>query len=577
VPRYRWVEPSQTAAGLDLAGLGLVGDILAARGIRTMSDATRFLEHRLDLLPDPSTLPDIEISAARIHQAIRQGERIAVFGDYDVDGVTSAALLTTVLTDLGASVQPLLPHRERDGYGLNLAAVDKAAAGGCRVLITVDCGSGNAIEIQAARSRGIDTIVIDHHHVSSNDLPAAAFVSPKRSDSSHQFGDYAAVGVAYQVLRYLTDDRGLERFLPLVAVGTVADVVPLVGPNRAIVHHGLDRFRDHANPGLQALARSAGLHNERLTSHHIGFMLGPRINAAGRINDPWEAFELLMTDSPDRAIGLADRLSSLNVQRQDMLDEAVTEARTIVEMDGMHDQPVLVLHSPDWKLGLVGLVASRLSEQYGRPVFALEQKSPLSRGSARSIDEFNVVSALESCADLLEEFGGHSKAAGMTISTNRIGEFTERINQVFRERVGDVLPVPEKVLDAELTPGDVSLDLVAELSRLEPYGHGNPAPSFLMRDVQIAGAKRSRNQAHLLFNVMDRGGNLLRAVSFGSGDRLAELGALRQADLALSLRPNTWQGRTDVTLEVHDFRPATGRGIPSGIADRAGSEREGTT
>ncbi|MEX2426041.1 MAG: single-stranded-DNA-specific exonuclease RecJ, partial [Thermomicrobiaceae bacterium] len=485
MPRYRWIEPASTNGARELAPFGLVGDILATRGIHDAVEARKILDCDLSIIPDPSTLPDVAIAGSRISGAIREGERIGVFGDYDVDGVTSTALMVRVLRDAGADVRAYLPHRERDGYGLNSGAVEQAAKDGCRLLITVDCGTSDRTQLELAESRGLDTIVIDHHHVPDSELRCTAFVSPKRPDSQHPFADYAAVGVAFQLLRYVFGDVALEQYLPLVALGTVADVVPLTGPNRSIVHHGLQRFAVHAGAGLLALAEVAGINPGDVRCHHFGFLIGPRINAAGRIDDPWAALELLLTDSTTRADELAHKLNDLNRHRQEMLAEYVSEAQIFVESDGVSDNPVLVVSSPDWRVGLVGLIASRLTEYYGRPVFALEQGSPFSRGSARSIDEFNVVSALQECSDMLERFGGHSKAAGLTIETNRIGEFSDRINQIFVEQVGAQPPLPPLKLDAEVAPEVVSLELIGDLGQLEPCGHGNPAPTFLMRDVPL--------------------------------------------------------------------------------------------
>ena len=554
MPRYRWIEPDVSAGAGPLSRYGLLGSILATRGLRSPADVESFLRYDLDSVPDPSTLPDVDRAAERIRTAIDTGEPVAVFGDYDVDGLTSTALLLRSLGAAGADIRAYLPHRERDGYGLNLNAVQQAARAGCTLLITVDCGTSDRQCIEYAHSSGLDVIVIDHHHVPDAGLPAHAFVSPKRPDSEHGFADYAAVGVAFQVLRHTFPAQDQQWLLPLVALGTVADVVPLSGPNRVFVHHGLELFEQYASPGLQALARVSGLSPSALRSHHFGFMLGPRINAAGRIDDPWLALKLLLAEKVDEARTFADELDRLNRHRQELLDRFVQEARIFVESDGVRDDPVLVVHSPDWRIGLVGLVASRLSEEYSRPVFALEQNAPLSRGSARSIDEFDVVQALHRCSELLEQFGGHSKAAGLTLETNRIGEFATRINELFVDDVGPEPPIPSLSLDAELRPELVSLDLVDELSRLEPCGHGNPSPRFLVRDAPVADARRSKDQSHLLFNVPLAGLPPLRAVSFNAGDRLVEIDRLRRADLAVSLRPNTWKGRTSVTLEVVDFR-----------------------
>jgi single-stranded-DNA-specific exonuclease len=554
VPRYRWIEPVPINPADGLTHSGLVGEILSNRGVRTESDQRTMLSCDLDAIPDPATLPDIERAADLINQAITDRSRIGVYGDYDVDGVTSTALMVRGLEALNAEVKPFLPHRERDGYGLNRDSVKQAFDSGCVLLIAVDCGTSDRDELQYARDLGMRTVVIDHHHVPPALPPCDAFVSPRRQDSLHPFADYAAVGVVYQVLRYLSDNEALESLLPLAALGTVADVVPLVGANRAIVHHGLDDFDRFTGPGLWAIAQESGVKLDEVKSQHLAFMIGPRINAAGRIDDPWVALELLLTDHRDRAAELAHRLGRLNRQRQQMLDQYVAEANRYVEDDGKSGNPVVVVADPDWRVGLVGLIASRLCEQMGRPVFALNQTSTYSRGSARSIDEFNVVEALHRCADLLDKFGGHSKAAGLTIETNNIHEFDDRINQIFVDSVGSEPPLPALRLDAELRPESVSLELVDELKDLEPCGHGNPAPRFLMRDVQPFDLRQVGENRHLRFKVRSGSGAALGAISFGSGDRLREIASMPRVDLALSLRPNTFRGQKTVDLEVVDFR-----------------------
>lgn len=554
MPRYRWIEPIGANGG-ELSSFGLIGDILATRGVRNRTEAAGLLNHDFSTIPDPSTLPDIDIAVELIQDAIAGSQPVAVFGDYDVDGITSTALLVRALEDRGADVRAYLPHRERDGYGLNTGAIDRSMRDGCQLLISVDCGTSNRVELAHARAAGLKTIVIDHHHVPEIDIPCDAFVSPRRPDSEHPFADYAAVGVAWQLLRRLTGNEAVERYLPLAALGTVADVVPLTGPNRTIVHHGLHEFQRFAGPGLLALSEVAGVKPDAMRSHHFGFLLGPRINAAGRIDDPWAALELLLTDSSTRAEELARNLNELNRHRQELLSRYVAEAVRYVEDDGKSENPVLVIGDPDWRVGLVGLVASRLSDQFGRPAFVLEQTPSLSRGSARSIDEFDVATALHKCSDLLTRFGGHSKAAGLTLETNNIHAFDERINQLFIDEVGAVPPTPKIALDAEISPDIVSLDLLEMFHQLEPCGHGNPPPRLLMRNVAPVNAKRVGDHSHLKFGVDSGTGQLLDAISFGSGSRLPELDAAGRIDLALSLRPNTFRGRTSVTLEVVDFRP----------------------
>jgi single-stranded-DNA-specific exonuclease len=557
VTRFRWIEPSADRVPPAVDGLGLVGRVLYGRGHRTTGDIERFLRHDISDLPDPGTLPDISLAISRIQRAIRDGDRIAIFGDYDVDGVTSTALLLQVLQSMGAAVRAYLPHRERDGYGLNLEIVRRIAGDRCRLLISVDCGSANQIEIDEARALGMETIVVDHHHVSRPLSTDVAFISPRRLDSAHAFDQFAAVGVSYQLARALVGDQALERFLPMVAVGTVADVVPLVGANRALVHHGLTGFAELAQPGLLALAREAGVEPGELTSHQIAFMIGPRLNAPGRIAAPEPALEILLETDEARCASLARELGKYNARRQRLLNDIVAEAEAALERNGALDDPVLVVHGRGWHIGVVGLVASRLSERFSRPAIVFDEGDRFSRGSARSIEEFNVVEALEACRDLLTRFGGHSMAAGMTIPNEHIPEFRERMNRAFQREVGPEPPPRAITLDAIVDVGEISLDSCSRLAVLEPVGSGNPAPCLLLRDAAVDRVRRSRDGKHLLFNVLAPYRRPLGAVSFGAGDRVGQLGRLRRADLAFSMRPNTWNGRTSVSLEVADFREAS--------------------
>lgn len=559
---YRWLEPEPIAdgsPGSKLAKDRLLSEILARRGFERPADAESFLVPQLENLNNPRSLPDMQRAIERVHRAIARGETIAVFGDYDADGITSTALLTHALRGLGADVRPHLPHRIEDGYGLRPAAVARLAEDRPSLLIAVDCGSHDIAGLEAARAHGIETIVLDHHHVgeSSARLPALAFVSPRRPDSSYPFPDLAAAGLAFQFARVLVGDEQAEPLLPLAALGTVADVVPLLGDNRIIVKQGLSRFAEGAAIGLPLLAREAGIDPATVESWHLAYVLGPRVNAAGRIDDPRLALDLLLTDDVDEAQRLARQLGALNARRQRTTARMLDEAEAMAALQSPDLTPVLALAHADWHVGLVGLVASRLVERYHRPAIVLSQGVIHSRGSARSIDGFNIVEALSACADLLLEHGGHSHAAGLTIETERLAALRERLSERFQGSFPHDVPDPVIRIDAELAPTELTLRTHARVSRLEPCGAGNLTPVFMTRGLRPRDVRLSKDGRHLLFSVLGRDGRELRAVFFGAGSRGDELAGLDEIDLAYNLKRDTWRNRVRLELAALDFRRST--------------------
>lgn len=556
--RYRWLEPVPVqSTDFDLTDFPLLSVILARRGITSSHQTQTFLQPRLNELADPYGLPDLDLAVERIHSAIRWGTPIAVFGDYDVDGLTSTALLTRVLRGLGADVRPFVPNRILDGYGLNLAAVDRIIKDGAGLLVTADCGTSDSRELAAAQRGGLETVVLDHHQVRGVELRDTAFVSPRREDCRYPFRDMAAVGVCYHLARALTGEESAAAMLPLVALGTVADVVPLVGENRIMVKHGLARFGSDAPVGLQMLACQANIDPFQVTSWHCGFILGPRINAAGRMADPLTALDLLLTDDEAEASRLALELGKLNAQRQREMARMIAEAEERVRQGGRDSGPLLILADTAWSIGLVGLVAGRLAERYQRPAIVLERGPDVSRGSARSIDGFNIAEALGQCHDLLLEHGGHSMAAGLTVETGRLVELETRLVSILDATVGEDIPTPTLHLDAELHPSELTLETERLISLLEPTGHGNPAPRFFTRGLAVRRPGVSRDGKHLLFQAVARDGSAVRAIFFNGAHALPDFVRLGRLDLAFSLKRDTWKGETRVELDVLDFRPAT--------------------
>jgi single-stranded-DNA-specific exonuclease len=558
MPRHQWLEPAPNEpADFDLTDYPLLSQILARRGVSTSERARSFLKPDLADLGDPDDLPDLGLAAERLRFAIARRQPIAIFGDYDVDGLTSTALLTRVLNGLGARVRTYVPSRIHDGYGLNRPAVDRIVQEGASLLLTVDCGTSNGEELAAVQRAGVETIVLDHHHVAGHDLPNTAFVSPRRPCSRYPFPHLAAVGVSCHLVRALVGDDAAANMLPLVALGTVADVVPLVGDNRVIVRHGLARFASQAPIGLHALARHAGIDPELITSWHLGFILGPRINAAGRMGDPQVALDLLLTDDETEAMRLAGILGRLNTARQRTMEQMIAQAEEKVRQYGHGLGPLLVLADGAWSIGLVGLVASRLVERYHRPTIVLERGPVRSRGSARSIQGIDIAAALAECHDLLLEHGGHSMAAGLTVETERLVELEDRLVSILDRTVGDEMPKPQLQLDAELHRHELSLETKRLLDVLEPCGYGNPEPRFFTRGLSMRNPRISRDGNHLFFDVPAGRGKTIRAAFFNGGDALRELASLGRFDLAFSLRRSVWQGRERVELDVLDFRPST--------------------
>lgn len=551
-------------------GADLLPALLAARGIVGPERDAEFLSPTLATLGDPFSMAGLEAAVCRIVAALRADEAIAVYGDYDVDGVASTALLAGAFRRCGFStVEPYIPDRNREGYGLNIAAIDKLADAGIRLIVSVDCGVTNHHEVAHARARGVDLIVLDHHQVQSTLPSAVAVVDPQRADCQYPFKGLAAVGVAYTLLRGLArrgvrlnghwreNEPDLLDALDLVALGTVADVVPLQGENRALVTRGLEALRHAYRPGVRALLDVARTPPATLRAWHIAFLLGPRLNAAGRVANPALALRLLLTDSMPEARELAFRLDRHNTARQQLLQRVLNEAERRITATGPIDDTrrYLQVDGAGWSAGIVGLVASRLAERYSRPALVLDRGDAWSTGSARSIDGFNIVEALECCSDLLARYGGHAKAAGLTVSNDNLQALEARLTRLADERLSPEQLRPAVQIDAEVPSALLTSRTAAVFERLEPFGHGNPQPLLLVRGSHARNAARTRDGTHLYFDVAEAGGSPVRAVAFRQGDRLDELQQAGEIDLVGSLKHEEWQGQQRLSFQVLDFRP----------------------
>lgn len=539
------------------AALGLLpvtARVLAGRGVATAEAAEQFLHPGLDGLHSPFLFNRMADAVDRLLFALRHGQRIVVHGDYDVDGISGTVLLVTVLRHLGGDVEFILPHRTEDGYGLGVAGVDRAAVAGARVLIAVDCGITAVAACARAAELGVDVIIVDHH-LPGDQLPEVhAIINPRLPDAGYPEDDLAAVGLAFKLARGLlqrhavTDLSGIA-MLKLVALGTVADLVPLRGENRTMTWHGLMGLRDVSNPGLQALLAVAGVDPRRVNAGDIGFRIAPRINAAGRIGHPRDAAELFLTRDPVAARRLAEHLHALNGERQE-LERRVFEQAMASGFDA--EAAIVVAGGEGWHRGVIGIVASRLVEATGRPSLVCSIEGEAVHGSARSVPGFDIVAALRGVADTLEEYGGHRQAAGFHLRRDRFEEFraalAASVQDIDTELLGRTLEC-----DGELEVDEVVPELVLELERLAPFGIGNPRPRFVFPHAQLAAPPELLKGEHLKLRLRTRGADL-EAIAWRRGDLAAELSGRADVAIAGTVKLRHWGGRATLQLEIDDLR-----------------------
>jgi single-stranded-DNA-specific exonuclease len=543
----------------------MLGRLLAIRGILDPDQASRFLNPSLDHLHDPMRLADMPAAADRLLAAIARKERIAIHGDYDVDGITSTVILRRALEMLGADVVHFIPHRLRDGYGLQSEAVERLHADDVRVIVSVDCGIRSIAAARRARDLGIDLIVTDHHQPDHVLPPAFAVINPKRLDCSYPDKDLAGVGVALKLVQAVCAKLGREKWLPafikIAAIGTLADVVPLVGENRVISKLGLDLLsRGPHKIGLRALIDASGLSGKAIDSYHIAFMVAPRVNAAGRMSTPDIAARLLLAadDSLEaEARALAEQLNTENLRRREEEQQVVAEARRRVETDpdvGAHS--VLVVAGDGWHRGVIGIVASKLVELFHRPAVVISLEDGVGHGSCRSIPSFDMLAALESCAPLFERFGGHRAAAGFSMEAARVDELRRRLADYAGGVLGPDDLKPRLRVDGALTFRGLGGALVAQLTQLAPFGAGNPRPAFQASSVEIVDGPRKLKDRHLKMALRQEG-RLFPAIAWRSADHEDMLVANRASvDVVFGLDQNDYSGVSYLELSVLDARPA---------------------
>lgn len=533
--------------------------LLWNRGVRSPAEAERFLDVKLTNLVPPEAFNDMERAVARIRDALKRREKIAVFGDYDVDGVSATAILMLFFNHLGAQAQAFLPHRVKEGYGLSRDGVERMHAWGARLVITVDNGIGCGEQIAYGRGLGMDFVVTDHHEAGGRAPVGVPILNPKAPGERYPFRDLSGAGVAFKLMWALARELSgqakvsesfrtlLLRSIALACLGTVSDVVPLLGENRIITHHGLRILREHENAGLKALRASACGADSALRTHDVAFRLGPRLNAAGRLGDPGRALELLMTDDPSRAAALALELDKENDRRRRIEERIITQARSAAIDARLGEAPCIVLASPEWHVGVIGIAAARIAEEFARPTVLIALEGDSGRGSGRTAGGVPLHEVIDAARGLLDEFGGHAEACGLRIKAAHIAPFAERLGAIIRERY----PVLRETFtaDAVLPPDRLTRAILAECAGLAPFGEDNRPPVFIAEHVATVGQVQRMGRAgnHLAFFV--RSGDVAyRTVYFGGA---ADAGRIADTlTFAYEPRMNTFNGAGEIELTL---------------------------
>ncbi len=556
-------QPAVERLAAALAIPPLVARLLCQRGLDDPELAARFLNPSIDQLHDPMALADMGVAVQRVLAAIARKERIAIHGDYDVDGVTSTVILRRALELFGADVVHFIPERLKDGYGLQPSSIERLHTEGVTLVISVDCGIRGRDAALRAKELGVDLIITDHHEPDAELPPALAVINPKRSDCTYPDKHLAGVGVALKLVqalcRHMHRESWLPGFIKVAAIGTLADVVPLVGENRVIAKIGLELLsRGPHKVGLRALLDVAGLAGKTIDSYHVAFMLAPRVNAAGRMSTPDLATRLLLASEEamgDEARALALQLDGENVRRQAEEADILAAAKKIVQTDpDIGARSILVVAGEGWHRGVIGIVASKLVDAFHRPAIVLSIDGGVAHGSCRSIPRFDLLSALERCAHLFVRFGGHKQAAGLTMDATRIKEFRRAVNDVADETLGPEDLMPSLRIDADLMFRGITGSVAAGVAALAPFGTGNPRPVFAARGVEIVNGPQKLKDRHLKMTLR-QDGRIFRAIAWRAAERLEFASEHKAAlDVAFSLEQNQYRGETHVELTVADLR-----------------------
>ena len=535
-----------------------VAIVLYNRGLTEVEEIQRFLHPDTNDLHDPFLMKDMDKAVERLIRALREREEVMIYGDYDVDGITAVSMLYLFLKDLGGQVSFYIPDRASEGYGISVGGIEEAHRRGCSLILSVDCGITSTTEIEVAAGYGIDVIISDHHEPGAKIPQALAVVDPKRADCPYPFKELAGVGVAYKLTQGILSELGLEtsyieKYLDLVAIGSAADIVPLVDENRVFVKIGLEKLNANCLEGVLTLIETAGFRPGKIDVGQIVYGLAPRINAVGRLGNATPAVELLITRNHFQAQRIAAQLEEENRRRKEIDSQTLYEAleKITSEYDPAQDS-VIVLAGEGWHPGVIGIVASRLIERYYRPAVMISIENGVGKGSARSIPNFDLHSALKSCSDLFLQFGGHKYAAGLTIESAKIPEFKRRFNEVAKQMLSPDDLIPKLNIDDELRLDEITLDLVKMLGKLAPFGPRNPRPCFLTQGAEVIGEPRIVGNRHLKFKVRQNG-SAVEAIAFNRSEDLDRVQGNRIVDLVYSIEESVWMDRTSVQLKVKDL------------------------
>ena len=556
-------EAAKTLA--DEAGIHpLLGQLLLRRGITTARDAKKFFHPQLTDLHDPFLMKDMDKAVDRLNEAMGMKEKILVYGDYDVDGCTAVTLVYKFLYRFYSNIDYFIPDRYEDGYGVSYKSIDRAAATGVKLVIILDCGIKAVDEIAYAKSKGIDFIICDHHVPDATLPPAYAVLDPKRKDETYPYHDLSGCGIGFKLMQAFAQNNGIEfsKLVPLLelcAISIAADIVPIMGENRILSYHGLRRLNITPSVAMQAILRVCGLEDKEITMNDIMFRIGPRINASGRIRDGRETIELLIERDLDTAIEKANTINTYNEARKDIDKQMTEEANRIVDsMKHLDERRSIVVYNETWHKGVIGIVASRLTELYYRPtvVFAIDEGKVT--GSARSVGGFDIYSAIESCRDLLENFGGHTYAVGLSLPQENIREFARRFEAYVEEHILEEQTVATINIDAILDFRDITKKFHNELKRFAPFGPGNPKPYFCTRNVYDYGTSKvvGRGQEHIKLELVDnKSNNIMSGIAFGLSSHARFIKTKQAFDICYHIEENIYK-HGDIQLQIEDIKPS---------------------
>ena len=542
----------------------IMASLLIKRGIKTESAAKRFFRPMLNELIDPFLMNDMDVAVDRLNDAMGRKERIMVYGDYDVDGCTAVALVYKFLQQFYSNIEYYIPSRYEEGYGVSIKGIDHAVETGVKLIIVLDCGIKAVEEIAYAKERGIDFIICDHHVPDEVMPPAVAILNPKREDSTYPFKHLCGCGVGFKLMQAFAKNNGIpfSRLIPLLdfcAVSIASDLVPVEGENRILAFHGLKQLNQSCSIGLKAIIEICGLTGRELTMSDIVFKIGPRINASGRMQNGVEAVELLIERDLQKALTMATRIDEYNDQRRDVDKQMTEEANEIVaRLESQQHQKSIVLYDEGWKKGVVGIVASRLTELYFRPTVVLTIINGMASGSARSVAGFDIYDAIKSCRDLLENFGGHTYAVGLTLKQENIPEFRRRFQEYVSHHIMPEQTQQTMDIDLEVDFHHISKRLLSELKKLAPHGPGNEKPLFMTRNVYDYGTSKvvGRHQEHIKLELVDsKSAVVMNGIAFGQSAAARYIKSKRSFDIVYHIEENTYK-RGEVQLQIEDISPS---------------------